>query len=57
MNDKTLGMVCVTIMFLSLVLSSAITGKPIDVVLKELGGMIVTGIMGTMIGYNLKKEI
>jgi hypothetical protein len=57
MNDKIIGMFCVTIMFLAVVIAWAIVGKPLDTGIKELGGMIVTGIMGTMVGVKIGKSL
>jgi hypothetical protein len=56
MNDKVMGVACVTIMFLSVVGAWVFTEKPLDPAIKELGQMIISGIMGTMIGISLRKK-
>lgn len=57
MNDKIIGMICVTIMFLAVVFAWAIVDKPIDPTIEKLGGMIISGMMGTMIGFNIARKV
>jgi len=59
MNDKLAGILCVTVMFLSVIGAWCYLQKPLDPAIKELGQMIISGIMGTMIGLRLtnKKEV
>ena len=57
MNDKLFGMACVTIMFLAVVGVSVFTDRPLDPAIKEIASMIITGIMGVVVGvtYRAKK--
>ena len=57
MNDKIIGMICVTIMFLAVVFAWAIVDKPIDPTIEKLVGMIISGMMGTMIGFNIARKV
>ena len=56
MNDKIVGMFCVTVMFLAVVGASVYTEKLLDPAIEKIGSMIITGIMGTMIGISLRKK-
>ena len=53
MNDKIVGMFCVTAMFFAVVGASVYTGKPLDPAIEKIGSMIITGIMGTVIGIGI----
>ena len=55
-NDKIIGMLCVTIMFIVIVAASIFTQTALDPVIEKIGSMIITGIMGTVIGFNIKKD-
>jgi len=56
MNDKIIGMFCVTAMFFAIVAAWVFTEKPLDPAIEKIGSMIITGIMGTVIGISLKKK-
>jgi len=54
MNDKLVGMICITVMFLAVLGVQAYTQSPLDPVVKEIALPIITGIMGTVVGINYK---
>ena len=55
MNDKLVGMLCITIMFLATLGVQAYTQAPLDPIIKEIALPIITGIMGTVVGYSITK--
>jgi hypothetical protein len=57
MNDKLFGMGCVTLMFLAVVGVSMFTDKPLDPAVKEIASMIITGIMGVVVGVTYKTKV
>ena len=54
MNDKIIGMLCITVMFLAVLGVQAYTQAPMDPVVKEIALPIITGIMGTVVGISYK---
>ena len=56
LNDKIIGMFCVTAMFFAIVGAWVFTDKPLDPAIEKIGSMIITGIMGTVIGISLKRK-
>lgn len=56
LNDKIIGMFCVTAIFIAIVAASIITGRPLDPTIEKVASMIITGIMGAVIGISLKRK-
>ena len=55
LNDKIIGMGCVTLIFISMLAASVYIDGPLDPEIGNIASQIVTGVMGIVVGFSIKK--
>ena len=57
LNDKIIGMICITGIVIAMLAVWAYTGRAIDTSVKEVAMIVVSGILGNIIGVTFKKKV